>query len=591
MMKTTYQIIKIKLALIVLLTIAVSCSKEKSESIHESDRSGLKLTLMEDQGGEDQVAVAKASTKASATTPLAFTEEIQSGPFNITAELKENTTSGSGLKASTNGTKAATSLLSLRGAVTYRVVAYEIDGTYIDQAVGNAADPTQVFFADKLFAGNQYTFVIYSLGSTTTPPPAAPITNLYTAGQLSFVFTNYAQNEADFMYAIQKNVTMLGSNTATPLTTPLQHMFTRVTIQIDNSDATGTFGTSNYVRGGYLSEVPVQANWGSPFTNPTIDLSTGATVTATANNSVPPITNLNATGQIFIVNQVQNPNFSIAFSIPAGQIKVGNDVNTQVMNFSFSNAGLGLKPGYSYTMKLRFNSDRFVNASNVTRTASSTDARYAVIGGHRWDRYNLGVTDVNPSTNNPDVLPSNQGLYGNYYQWGIQAPAANAYSGDGAIAGWNTTPAADGAWNNGTATAPIKAATDPCSTGNRVPSTAEYIRLCTYTRHTVTGTWTAFAGNGSGPGLSDFTAAHIMTSRKSSDIKLSFPANGHRSQTNGAQVLRQSSAIYWMNMAVGGNNNALQGRSFESTSWDTSNYFKLSAYPVRCIQDYSGFSL
>ncbi|WP_343319276.1 hypothetical protein [Sphingobacterium multivorum] len=585
MMKTIYQITKIKLAFIVLLTVSVSCSKEKSEQMIAANHAGVKLTLTEAEFGGDQVAVAKASTKASATTPLALTEEVQSGPFNITAELTENTVNGSGLKAATSRTKAATSLLSLRGAVTYRVVAYETDGTYIDQAVGNASDSTQVFFGDKLIAGNKYTFVVYSLGSTTTAPAAAPTTNLYAAGQVNFSFATYTQDGADFMYAIEKDVTILGNNAPTALTAPLQHMFTRVTILVDNSDATGTFGTANYIKGGYLSEVPVQANWGSAFANPTIDLSTGATVASVTNASVPPISNLNATGQTFIVNQVQDTNFSIALSIPAGQIKVGNDVNAQVVNFSFSNGSQGLKPGSSYTMKLRFNSDRYVNATNVTRTTNTADALYAVIGGHRWERYNLGVATLNPATNNPDVLPSNQGLYGNYYQWGRQAPVANASSGDAAIAGWNTTPAADGTWNNGTPTAPIKAATDPCSTGNRIPSQAEFTRLGNYTRHTSIGTWTAFSGNGSGPGLSDFTAAHIMTSKKSSDIKLSFPAAGHRSSVNGAQVLRQSSAIYWLNTAVGGNDRALQGRGFESGGWDTSNYFKVAGYPLRCIQD------
>ncbi|HWV68137.1 hypothetical protein, partial [Chitinophaga sp.] len=555
-------------------------SKEKGENTIEVNK-GIKLALTEAQFGGDNISVAKASAKASATEPLTITKEIQSGPFSITAELTENTPSNSGLKAST-GKKAATKLLSLRGPVTYRVVAYETDGTYIDQAVGDASDASQVFFGDKLIAGNKYTFVIYSLGSTTTPPPAAPTTNLYTAGQVNFAFTSYTENGADFMYAIEKDVTILGNNTPTPLTTPLQHMFTRVTLLVDNSDDTGTFGTANYVKGGYLSEVPVQAEWVSPFTDATVDLSTGATVSAVDDNNVPPVSNLNATAQTFIVNQNQSTNFSIALTIPSGQIKIGHDVNAQAVNFNFSNAGLGLKPGFSYTMKLRFNSDRFVNASNVTRSATAADARYAVIAGYRWDRFNLGVVDVNPATNNPDAVPSVQALYGNYYQWDRQAAVANAYSGDGAIAGWNTTPAPDGSWNNGTAAAPVKAALDPCGTGDRVPSQAEYTRLGTYTRHTSIGTWIPFSGTSTG--LSDFTAAHIMTSRKSSDIKLSFPANGHRNPTTGAQLIRQSSAIYWLNTAVGGNNYAVQGRGFQS-SWDTSNYLKNAGYPVRCIQD------
>lgn len=581
MMKKIYQITKTKLALIAL-TVAVSCSKDKAGNTVDANQVGLKLTLTEAEFTIND-PVTKASTNASTTKPLNITQEIQSGPFSITAELTENTANNTILKASTSN-KAATSL-ALRGTVQYRVVAYETDGTYLDQAVGNAADASQVFFGDKLIAGNKYTFVVYSVGSTTTAPPAAPTTNLYSAGALFFDFSTYAQDGGDLMYAISKDVTILDNNTPTPLTAPLQHLFTRVNIVVDNSDATGTFGTANYVKGGYLSEVPVQAQWLSSFQDVQIDLSTGTTVSSVVDNSVAAISNLNATAQTFIVNQLQSSNFAVSLRIPSNQIKIGHDINAQNVDFNFSNAGLGLKPGYSYTLKLRFNSDRYVNPNNVTRTATAADARYAVIGGHRWDRYNLGVTGgVSPATNDPDAIPSNQALYGNYYQWGIQTAAANAYSGDGAIAGWNTTPAPDGAWNSGTADAPVKTALDPCSASDRVPTQAEFARLGAYTRHTSIGNWTAFTGTS--VGLSDFTAAHIMTSRKSSDIKLSFPAAGHRSTVDGVQVIRQSSAIYWTNMSVGGNDRAYQGRGFVS-SFDTQNYFKRAAYPVRCIQNKS----
>jgi len=577
-----YQNIKTKLALIALLTVAVSCSKEKGENTAEANRGGIKLALTENQfGGDDDISAAKASTKAGTTQALSITKEVQSGPFTITAELTENTAENSGLKAST-GTKAATSRLSLRGAVRYRVVAYQTDGTYVDQAVGNAADATQVFFGDKLIAGNKYNFVIYSLGSTTTPPPAAPTTNLSTS-QVALNLTSFAQNEADFMYAIENNVTILGNNTPTPLTTPLQHMFTRVALQVHTADATGTLGTASYVKGGYLSENTVQAQWTSAFASPTVSLSNGATLSAVNVASVPAVSNLNATVQTFIVNQRQNPNFSIGLTIPAGQIKVGHDVNPQPVTFSFDNASLGLKPGFSYTMRLRFNSDRFVNAAGVTRAANATDARYAVIAGYRWDRYNLGVTNTNPATNNPDANPSVKALYGNYYQWGRQASGANADTDPGIIPGWrDTEPAADGAWGTGTTKA---TATDPCGTGDRVPTQAEFTILGNATVHTAIGNWTTFGGGGNGPGLSDFTAAHVMTSKKSNDIKLSFPAAGHRAPTNGDLTLRQSSAIYWLKTAVGGNDRALQGRGFEDATWGTSNYYKTAGYPVRCIQD------
>lgn len=583
-----YQITKIKFALIVLIAFATACSKDKAGETVDANKAGIKLTLTESEFVSNELPVTKASTNSTTAKPFNVTKEVQSGPFTITAELTETTPASSGLKASMN--KAATKLLSLRGAVRYRIVAFETDGTYVDQAVGDASNANQVFFGDKLIVGHKYNFFIYSMGSTTQDPePVNTGANMYLANDAQGLRPtfNYNDDGGDYMCAVEKDVTILGNNTPTPLTTPLQHMFTRVTIQVDNSDATGTFGQADYKKGGYNSEVAV--NGSIDYSNgmiyaPVIDMSTGKV--ASGLNQAPdflPLQNVGTTPKTVLVNQLGVDNFSLSLNINAGSIKIGHDVNQNVANFSFSDGGQGLKPGYAYTLKLRFNSDRYVNASNVTRSATAADARYAVIGGYRWDRYNLGVTNVNPATNNPDASPSVQALYGNYYQWGRQLPVANAYSGDAAIAGWNTTPAADGSWNSGTATAPVKAALDPCGTGDRIPSSAEFNLLGTRTRHTSIGNWTAFGG-ANGVGLSDFTAAHIMTSRKSSDIKLSFPAAGLRSSSDGAQILRQSSAVYWLNMPVGGNDYALQGRGFTG-SWDTSNYFKTAGYPVRCIQD------
>lgn len=50
--------------------------------------------------------------------------------------------------------------------------------------------------------------------------------------------------------------------------------------------------------------------------------------------------------------------------------------------------------------------------------------------------------------------------------------------------------------------------------------------------HTAFGNWVDFVTT-LGLGTSDFTAAHVMTNRKSKDIKLTFPAAGYRGVQNG----------------------------------------------------------
>lgn len=46
------------------------------------------------------------------------------------------------------------------------------------------------------------------------------------------------ETDSDLMFAINENVILSGSNT--PLDVHLKHKFTKITISIDNSDATGT---------------------------------------------------------------------------------------------------------------------------------------------------------------------------------------------------------------------------------------------------------------------------------------------------------------------------------------------------------------
>lgn len=76
-------------------------------------------------------------------------------------------------------------------------------------------------------------------------------------------------------------------------------------------------------------------------------------------------------------------------------------------------------------------------------------------------------------------------------------------------------------------------------------------------------------------GPSDFTSAHVITSRKSKDIKLTFPAAGYRSVQNRKQIERQGAAIYWLNTAKGGTTYGWQDYGFGNTGWDVPAYFKI----------------
>ncbi len=142
-----------------------------------------------------------------------------------------------------------------------------------------------------------------------------------------------------------------------------------------------------------------------------------------------------------------------------------------------------------------------------------------------WDRYNLGVTDRNPASNNPDQLPSTINLHGNYYQFGNQQPIADASSTfNYKNSNWNGNPAPGSAWNLGTESSPVKnISNDPCLPGFRVPTETELQTLLNNTSRTIIGNVVSSTyGN-----MNNYTAAGVYTSKKNQNVKLTIPISGY----------------------------------------------------------------
>ncbi|AIL45500.1 hypothetical protein [Elizabethkingia anophelis] len=576
--------IKYTLTIASIFLIANSCrSTDNDNNFSGSNLSGVSFNLTDGDFDESDILASQASLKTSVVVPEVLRQEITSGPFNIIAELSPDIPSAKLMTQASaiQGAIAVNKPLSLRGGVKYKIIAYQADGTYIDQATGDASQTNQVFFGDKLIKGQTYNFVIYSLGNTINNLPDVPKVNLNSDPSNSFSFLgSYLTNTSDLMWAVERNVKILGdpgdTTPPTSLNTPLKHIFTRVNVSVDNSDAIGS------QKGGYLSEKTVNATIKSAqlYDTSTFNFNTGTVTGGSINSSGIAVNDVNATEQSYIVNTSGAANSTVSISVPAGAIKVGNDINPTSVTFSFPSGGGGLKPGYSYTLKLRFNSDRYVNSSNTTRNTNDSDALYAIIGGYRWDRYNLGVTNLSPASNNPDRNPSVQALYGNFYQWGRSAKVADAYSGDAAISGWNIIQnTTNTSWNSGSETNPVKTSADPCNSGSRIPTEAEFRKLIENTQQSIIGSWGANSDNSN---ISGYTAARVHSSKKNSDIKLTFPAAGWRDSSTGTQYQRGKGGIYWTSKDNSGY--GVQFRVFQTVS-DIASYYKNSGSSIRCIQD------
>jgi uncharacterized protein (TIGR02145 family) len=161
-----------------------------------------------------------------------------------------------------------------------------------------------------------------------------------------------------------------------------------------------------------------------------------------------------------------------------------------------------------------------------------------------------------------------QGIHGNYYQWGRSTIVADASTSSAAIGSWNTTSsAANGAWADGS-----KTANDPCPTGYRVPTNAQWSSVDSYNAQTTTGTFSDSETN--------FGAARHFGAGAN---KLTLPAAGYRfTSGNGALFNRGNFGYYWSSTV----NGTLAGYlTFNSSDAYTNNFNRALGFSVRCVSE------
>ena len=190
----------------------------------------------------------------------------------------------------------------------------------------------------------------------------------------------------------------------------------------------------------------------------------------------------------------------------------------------------------------------------------------AYVAAGQWKEFmchNLGAdTTLDPCT------PA-KGLNGDYYQWGRKDPVATIETPAGSIIGWNTTGAPDDAWMDAS-----KAPDDPCPTGYRVPTRAE---------------WAGVLNNALNPQSDPDGAnwaedeANFSSGRKFGP-SLYLPAAGNRRYYGGGPLTnRGHTGYYWSSTQNGGTSYSM--RLYSDGSSPNNNHYRTYGFSVRCIAE------
>ncbi|WP_078721094.1 FISUMP domain-containing protein [Elizabethkingia ursingii] len=476
--------------ILILLSIffIFSCRGSDTESKLTEGTAVIKVNLNGEAFG-DESSLKQATLGNKVTTPL---ETIQRKitPFNkdfdLVAELLPVSTSSSvnNEQASLKGAPMAiTETILLGSKIKYKVVVYKSTGEYVTERdyIHGQESSTAILNLD---GGSNYTFIAYSINSTTTLP-SVTFSDL-TNKTLSTSILSEVNGSSDFMY--YRTDMQVSGNNPNYLNIVLVHKLSQITATIDAS-ATGYNITA------------VNAGFDSHYPTYDVDIKTG-TVSRKGAVGIAPVV-FSTLGTPVIVGQPTIVNGStLTGNLILSSITIGPLVQSIASN---ALTDLKIISGVKYNLKLS------IQPTDIYLTYNGQSA--ARINGKIWMRYNLGA-DMN---SNPDQNPSVVGLHGNYYTFGRRLPIAGK-TDTSPNNDFNSSPASDNAWNTGTESNPAKTTNDPCPTGYRVPTQTEFQALIDATLQNSVGTWSASNTN--------YTAATVLTSKKNRNVKIVLPAQG-----------------------------------------------------------------
>lgn len=317
------------LAFSALICGSLYACKESKDSVAQSGKANVSIHLL---GVENPVVTTKKASNGSSSTASNQTIVVpltKTSSFEATLTSESSATSGNLLRASSGNRAAVTEERTPLGDnVKYKIVVYNSSGDYVtEKTYTNTVDNTSDITLD---AGQAYTFVAYSVNSTSTVPAVTAQTDLTTASLDNI--------SADLMYFKKDLTVQAGDNN---LDVVLKHQYSEVTTNL--SMATEMTGAITNLAATTIDPTHPSAN---------LKLADGTITyngsTATANVVFPSLgtsglRTVSSTPTVLIHPSATNGVFNF------GSITIDGETKNNV-----SVAGLNIVPGQRYNLNLNF---------------------------------------------------------------------------------------------------------------------------------------------------------------------------------------------------------------------------------------------
>ncbi|MCT3918037.1 hypothetical protein HZQ04_18425 [Elizabethkingia anophelis] len=416
----------------------------------------------------------------------------------ISAELAPATTLNTVASTSRNlNNMAAVSGNPIGTGVKFRVIAYrQSDGsyeTYQDYTIGQSAQPMM------LDGGKSYDIIVYSYGVNTLPTISA---NEQTS--ISSATFSYDDSNRDFLYQ-KVSYTPDGKNPNNTLNITLRHKIAQITTVVNS----GILGNITNITSGTLT--PHYSDGAISLLSGTISgrttLSSGAALSFSGLNTT------TVTSTPVFVNADTGANATGGFS---ADITIAGTTKKVSLPNSFK---ITPENKSNFTINLR-KCGAYIGPNNDPANFKEFMCQ------------NLGATE------GIDPFSPEAGNHGDKYQWGANTNEAGRYisqandqSNSGTVSGWISTPKPNGSWSD-----TIKTANDPCPSGYRVPTIAQWQAVINNNNIERVGSWT---------NVGDTYSSVLYLKNVSNVITLMLPASGQRLSLNGLNMFRGVKARYW----------------------------------------------